>query len=110
MVSFGQHCFVSLDWIHQIQVSKMSIIVFLLLQCNVQHITKRWVSVVVKIAGLLQCAKIGCIPSTTPLPETECFLLIHGQYTYYPCVVFWSNLTDLKVLSLKNFVNLIRLT
>lgn len=34
---------------------------------------------------------------------------IHGQYTYYPCVVIWSNLTDFKVLSLKNEVNLIRL-
>ena len=50
---------------HQISFRAYYIIVAI-----IQH----WVNVVVKIAGLLQWAQTGRIPSATPVPETEYFL------------------------------------
>lgn len=54
---------VFVEQIHQISFRACYIIVVIL---------QRWVSVVVKIAGLLQWEQTGCIPSTTPLPSHLC--------------------------------------
>ena len=63
---------------HQISFRAYYIIVAI-----IQH----WVNVVVKIAGLLQWAQTGCVPSTTPLPETEYFLYTWIVYILPLCCV-----------------------
>ena len=69
---------VFVEQIHQISFRACYIIVVIL---------QRWVSVVVKIAGLLQWEQTGCIPSTTPLPETECFFYTWKVYILPLCCV-----------------------
>ena len=70
-------------------------------------ITQHWVNVVVKIAGLLQWAQTGRIPSATPVPETEYFLYSINPRQWVDSI--HSTLVCC-VLSLKNVVNLISLT